>query len=361
MASQTDLGKGILISGIAAGVITAALGYFLMPDTPAGKKTAPRAGDTAYIKDQADECKKQLKNIGLAKDGKQALDHMSAHTVADASPDKNKPRVSPLMQAPELWQVGIAAEKKNVIMDIYDEKATEIHAGVPNVWFINNGLEDALCSSAGLTMDSDGDGFSNQEEFTAGTKPNDAASAPSLADTAYVKLATVGKKSSHAYLHVETMEIEYVEKAESITIKVFAKKDDTSPIKALTKEGVKPGDTFGMTAAEPDRYKLVEIKTGPEGGITVLDTKNPQKGEENGFFVPHGKKNRKKVQDTTVTLTVTAGPKKGETVEVLLGATFTLPGTTDTRCKVVATNDDGSSQILIEGAKNEVTAPKAAK
>lgn len=352
----------MLITGIAAGVVAAALGFVILPEVPSGKKATVGTGDTAYVKDQADSCKKVLKEIGTVKSGKgETVNPMSAHKLADVSPDKNKKRVSPLMQAPELWQVGIAAEKKNVIMDIYDEKSPEIHAGVPNVWFINNGIADALCSSAGLTMDSDGDGFSNQEEFTAGTKPNDSASAPNLADTSYIKLATVGKKSSHTYLHVETMEIEYVDKADSITIKVFAKKDDTQPIKALTKEGVKPGDTFGLTTAEPDRYKLVEIKTGQDGGITVVDTKNPQKGEESGFFVKHGKKNRKKVQDTTVTLTVTAGPKKGETVDVLLGATFILPGTTDTRCKVVATNDDGSSQILIEGAKSEVTAPKAAK
>lgn len=357
MTEQTDLGKGVLISGIVAGIL--AIGAtFILPTPPAAKKFNVGGGNTDFIARQADTGKKITVEIGIAQNGKK-IDHMARHTVSDVAPDKKQKRVSPLFEAPELWQVGIAAEKKNVIMDIFDEKAPQIHAGVNNAWFLQNGLAEALCVSTGLTMDNDGDGFSNGEEHDAGTNPSDKASTPALHGTNYVKLATVSKDAISAYVQLDPNELEYVDTAEFVTIRVYAKKGDTQPIKALTKE-VKPGETFGVSEAEPNRYQVVEIKTGSEGGITVIDTVNPKTGEEKGFFINHGKKNRKQIQDIKVTLVATAGPKKGENIEVLVGASFNLPGEESAKCRVVATNDDGSSQIKIEGAENEVTAPKAA-
>lgn len=358
MAGQTDLGKGVLISGIVAGILAVAAGFVLVPSAQPGKKYTVGAGSTEEITQKAKTGEKILVEIGVDKSGKK-VDHMARHSVRDVAPSKKQTRVSPLFSAPELWQVSIAADKRNVIMDIFDEKAPQIHAGIANTWFLQNGLADALCVSNGLTQDNDDDGFSNQEEHDAGTNPSDKASAPALHGTNYIKLATVDKKTSSAYVQLDSNEIEYVDQADFVTIKVFAKKDDSQPIKALTKE-VKPGETFGVSENEPDRYKLVEIKTGTGGGITALDTVNPQKGEENGFAIGHGKKNRKKIQDTTVTLVATAGPKKGEKIDVLVGATFGIPGDENTKCRVVATNADGSCQIMIDGGKNEVTAPKAA-
>lgn len=356
MAQQSDLGKGVLIGGILAGVLAIAASFVLLPEVPQGKKYNVGAGDVSDIADGAAKSTKINSEIGINK-GK--VTQHTLHRVKDVAPGKNQKRVSPLFTAPELWQVGIAAEKRNVVIDIFSESAPEIHAGVSNAWFLTNGLRDALCSANGLTMDSDGDGFSNKEEHDAGSHPNDAASTPALTGTNYIKLATVDKKTSTAYVQLDSNELEYVETADFVTIKVFAKANDSQPIKELTKE-VKVGETFGVTTKEKDRYKLLEIKTGAEGGILALDTVNPQQTEESGFFIKHGKKNRKKLQDTKVTLVSTAGPKKGETVEVLVGKSFTIPGTENTQAKVVATNADGSSQIMIDGAKNEVTAPKAA-
>lgn len=355
MAQQADLGKGVLISGIIAGVLAIAASFVLLPQTPQGKKYNISSGDTAFIQEGAKKSKEIVAEIGTDKAGKPAP-HVQ-HAVKDIAPSKTEKRVSPLFMAPELWQVGIAAEKRNVIIDIFSEKAPEIHAGISNAWFLSNGLRDALCSSDGLTADSDGDGFSNKEEHDAGSHPNDASSAPALSGVNYVKLATVDKKNSSAYVQLDSNELEYVETADFVTIKVYAKKDDSQPIKELTKE-VKPGETFGVSTKEKNRYKLIEIKTGAEGGIVAVDTVNPQKGEEEGFFIKHGKKNRKKLTDTKVTLVSTAGAKKGERFEVLLGQKFDIPGT-GTKATVVATNADGSSQIMIDGAKSEVTAPKA--
>lgn len=366
MAQQTDLGKGVLISGIVAGVLAIGL-TFILPDAPEKEKLNFGAGSTDHITAQVATGKKITGEIGLAKNGKK-IDQMAKHAVKDASPAtkvksqhqaaEKQLRVSPLFETPELWQVAIPAEKKNVVADIYAEGAPQIHEGISNSWFKKYGLDEAMCVSNGATLDSDDDGFSNKEEEQNGTSPIDKTSAPALHGSNYVKLATVSKTESSAYVQLDSNELEYVDTAEFVTIKVFAKKGDSQPIKALTKE-VKEGESFGVSEAEPNRYKLVKIKTGSEGGITAVDTANPKKGEEKGFFIGHGKKNRKKVADTKITLKTTAGAKKGESFEVLLGATFSLPGEESTKCRVVNTNDDGSSQIVIEGNQSEVTAPKA--
>lgn len=367
MAKQTDLGKGVLISGIVAGVLAIGL-TFILPEVPEKEKLNFGSGSTDHISAQVGTGKKITAEIGLAKNGKK-VDQLASHALKDASPAKRiktqhqasekQLRVSPLFETPELWQVALKAEKRNVVADIYAEGAPQIHDGISNSWFKKYQLDEAMCLSNGATMDSDGDGFSNQEEERNGTSPVDKASAPTLHGSNYVKLATVGSKESSAFVQLDSNEIEYVDTAEFVTIKVFAKKNDAQPIKALTKE-VKVGECFGVSEAEPNRYKLVSIKTGSDGGITTLDTVNPKKGEEEGFFIGHGKKNRKKISDTKVTLQTTAGSKKGENFEVLLGATFSLPGEEKTKCTLVNTNDDGSTQIKIEGVESEVTAPKAA-
>ena len=89
MAEQTDLGKTILFSGIALGVLSAGLGFFLTPSTPKGKTPTISAGNTDYIEAQAKDSSKTLAAIGVAKDGKSTkLDHMGSHGIADVSPDK---------------------------------------------------------------------------------------------------------------------------------------------------------------------------------------------------------------------------------------------------------------------------------
>jgi hypothetical protein len=61
-----------------------------------------------------------------------------------------------------------------------------IHPPIPNTWWLENRLDPGFADSP--ARDPDSDGFSNLEEFTAATNPNESRSFPSLiAKLTYVK------------------------------------------------------------------------------------------------------------------------------------------------------------------------------
>ena len=66
--------------------------------------------------------------------------------------------------------------KDGVTFEKFDAGMSEVHAGIPNKWFIDNGLD--LLAPDAPDQDPDGDRFNNRDEFAAGTNPNDAASHP---------------------------------------------------------------------------------------------------------------------------------------------------------------------------------------
>ena len=66
-----------------------------------------------------------------------------------------------------------------------------IHPPIPNLWWIENRLDPGFADSS--KRDPDQDGFSNVEEFTAKTDPNDSKSVPSLiAKLLYVRDDSLG-------------------------------------------------------------------------------------------------------------------------------------------------------------------------
>lgn len=65
--------------------------------------------------------------------------------------------------------------KDNALIDPFENQVM-LHPPVPNDWFIKNNLD--LTEQDILTEDQDGDGFSNLDEFNAGTDPLDKNSHP---------------------------------------------------------------------------------------------------------------------------------------------------------------------------------------
>lgn len=70
-------------------------------------------------------------------------------------------------------------------------KDAPVHPPIPNTWWIEHRIDPGFADSP--TRDPDQDGFSNLEEYTAKTNPNDAKSIPSLiAKLMYVKDESLG-------------------------------------------------------------------------------------------------------------------------------------------------------------------------
>lgn len=358
MAKQTDLGKGVLIGGIVAAVLSIAAGVVLLPE---GKKNQPiniPQNDMSGYNATNKATQAIINSIGTeGKDKKSTKINVAAkHSLVDETPESASTRVAPLGIAPEMWQIGTSPD----VVDIYDN-ANQIHQGVDNTWFLQHGLSSVMSKANALTTDSDGDGFSNGEEYLH-SNPQDASSTPGISGSNYIKLEIVGKaKTKKEFIQLDSAEIAYVEeKPEFIVVKIFGSKAGTDEDKDLRKNELRIGDSFGISKKEETRFKLLDITPGEQGSITVLDTKNPAKGEETaGFTIKHGKNNRKEIKDIHVQLRVTGGKAKGQTVDTLLGLETAFPGSAELKFTVTDLNEDGSCQVLISGQQTPVTVPAA--
>lgn len=194
MADQSNPGRNALIIGAVLGIAAAGIGVYTMTSS---KVTAPDT-DVHYTKTdssltaQAEKVQAELKS-----------DRTITHAAPEGAFINGKPRLAPLFFSTELWQITSDAQQKNTIIDIYDPKAQNIHGDIPNTWFIANGIADALGRADGPSLDSDNDGFSNQEEFLSKTSPSDAKSYPALVRVNEVpKLEVVGISEASAVISV---------------------------------------------------------------------------------------------------------------------------------------------------------------
>ena len=83
----------------------------------------------------------------------------------------------------------------NVIVDMESPDAPALRPPMTNQWLLEHGL-DFLRSDIG-DLDTDGDGFTNLEEFKAGTDPRDPASHPPFTDKLFVS-----ERVAHPYVMV---------------------------------------------------------------------------------------------------------------------------------------------------------------
>lgn len=77
-----------------------------------------------------------------------------------------------------------AGDGGNVIVDMENPASPPLRPPMTNLWLLEHQL-DFLRSDVG-DLDTDGDGFTNLEEFTAGTNPRDPQSHPPLTDKLFV-------------------------------------------------------------------------------------------------------------------------------------------------------------------------------
>lgn len=376
MADNSNSGKQALIIGAVLGIAAAAYGGYVMSSS---KVVRPSTSVSVSKTDEKLTAEAQALRDSLKQE----------RTVKDCAPEgaliNGKPRMAPLFFSTELWQITLDNAKKNTIIDIYDPKAANIHGDVPNSWFLSNGLADVLGDPAALSLDSDSDGFTNAEEFASKTKPADVASYPNLVQQSGApKLVADKVETAHAFLMVDNM-FASDPKPETVGIRVYATAKDTTPLVKVT---LKPGDSFGLTAKGPKtRFTVVGFEkkdfpdfTGAMASENVVRIRdNETAAAQKEFVVRAGKStspkekgtpNEKghKINDTTVTLRVTAGSALGKpegTVKVQLNATFDIPGGICTGEKMSATLEtvdaSGSVNIRLNGAESPVNVPAAPK
>lgn len=372
MADQSNSGRNALIIGVLLGLAGAGLGVYTMMTDKVEKAVALVTSES-----RADS---------LTAEAEQArADKERDRTLVDVAPEgalvNGKPRFTPLFFSPELWEVSLDEQKKNTVIDIYDPTAENLHGQVPNTWFIANGIADALGRADGLDIDSDGDGFTNREEFAARTNPSDPTSLPPLVKAgATPKLEVVRVENANAIITVDSM-LAYEANPTEAGIRVYAHISDAQP---LVKCSVKPGSTFGLGGkSDPKRFTVLGFEkatftdgagnANEESVLRVRD--NVTVSGEKEFTIragrprpkdkDHGTPNAKgrAIRDTTATLRVTAGPMAGKpegTFQVPLKGTFKAPGS-DVSCVLESVDEAGSVNILPEGAESPVQAPKAAK
>ena len=371
MEEQSNPGNKILFTGILLGLAMGGWGIYL---SSANKVETPDTSvDSGKVNKTLSDAAKKMR-----------ADMQQDRKVADTAPEgatiNGKPRLAPLFFSTELWQFAADDQKKNLVVDIYDPQSKSIHADVPNPWFVVNGIAEALGRADGLTLDSDGDGFSNGEEFKAQTKPADPASYPAvLAPGCAPKMELVKLTTARATITTDNLNSDPSLSPTDANIRILGPDGKT----VVNKVTVKVGESFGLSAKDSKRFKLVgyEKKSFPgfaddmveENVIRVLDTETA--GTEKEFTVRAGTPNASLkgdavkghlISDTTATLRVTAGSALGKpegTLKAELNAEFTIPGGAgngkDLKATFTGTNPAGGVDVTPSGAQAPITVPKA--
>ncbi len=374
MAEQSNPGAKALVIGAVLGLAAAGLATYTYMDKAVEPETNISAskGD-ASLTSEADMVKESLKRD---------------RTVADVAPEgaqvNGQPRLAPLFFSTELWQITLDDQKKNTVVDIYDPAAPNIHGDIPNTWFISNNIADALGRSDGKVLDSDADGFTNEEEFAAKTCPSAANSYPDLVQPSGTnpKLEVVKVEVARATIVVDNMFGMAAQTPASANIRIFDKPNAVTP---SWKGTLAPGESFDLPGKKSGRFTVVRFDKAEfqsfsgmvkENVVVVRDnvTASPQKefviraGSKTApgtkdYGTPNEKGHR--INDTTVTLRVTAGSavKSGGVIVTQPHGTFVIPGgkADGSELKAILESIDASGQVNIrlEGAESPVSIPKA--
>ncbi len=376
MADQSQSERNTLIVGAVLGIAAAALGaYTMMSASPKSVRTGVE-GSISVEK--------------LVAPAEQAsADATRDRELKDVAPEgvqvNGQPRIMPAFFATELWQIPPQNGGKTYnVVDVYDAASASVHPTIPNVWFLDNGLIDALSRADGETMDSDGDGFSNLEEYAAQTKPGDASSLPPLVQAkagSAVKLEVVAIERANAVITVDSMFALEPTPAKA-GLKIFKRVEDQKPVH---KADVALGDSFGLDPKDDGkRFTVVAFERekftsnmGSETEESVLRVRdNAALGDVKEFTIragrprpndkDHGTHNEKgrAINDVAALIRVTAGPMAGKpegTVRVPLHGSFKVPGDDKLSCTLESVDANGSANIRPEGAQSPVNIPAAGK
>lgn len=196
-------------------------------------------------------------------------------------------------------------------------KSEPVHKGIPNTWWLDNNLDPGFSDSP--DQDPDEDGFSNREEYTAGTDPNDFKKRPNPV----TKLKVVEVKTTQVHV-----------RAQDFGGGQFAFKLQTKAGRRVNKMGPNPIKAGGKIVFEKDLMKnrfqfleLVEEQVKKNGIMQkerfwILGDLQPNKIGEKYKIDRHGNPG---ILDSTVEFTLQALREGGNPFEVKENTRFSLP------------------------------------
>lgn len=360
MADSSNTGRNFLIIGALLGIAAAGAGVYVLNSAPTPDiDPTMGSGKQASLTDEA----VQLKDDALA-----------VRTVTDVAPKDaviprvssktgTEPRYTPIFFAPKLWQ--IHTQDKSDVRDLLNPKSERVHSTVDNTEFFKYGIEQVIGDDDALEQDQDGDGFTNGEEFAAGSNPADSASMPPFAGEDSVKMVVCGRKAEAHTLSLSSM-FPYTGE---IDISVFRGKGSGRETMRINQaKGLAEGATFGLTADAKsgpnaaNRFKVVSTKGEDSVGKYIeIEDSYAKVPSQRVFKLRPGSKDDQMhaVDDITVNFRMIAGAEKDKELSspIQLGETFDVPGFAGVTCTLVkATAKDirvkvGDKEIKVQNEK----------
>lgn len=196
-------------------------------------------------------------------------------------------------------------------------KSPPVHTGIPNTWWLENGIDPGYSDSP--DQDPDEDGFSNREEFTASTDPKDFKSHPNPV----TKLKVVEVKTTQ--VHVKPSDFGGGQFTFRLQTKAGRRVNKMGP------DPVKAGDKIvfeGDLMKNRFKFLRVEEETVEKNGIKqkvrywILGDLQPNKvGEEYKI----DRQGNPGILDSTVEFTLQALREGGNPFKVKENTRFSLP------------------------------------
>lgn len=191
-----------------------------------------------------------------------------------------------------------------------------VHEGIKNTFWIKNGIDPGFENSPDL--DPDEDGFSNREEYLAGSKPLGFKSHPDPV----LKLAIVNVETNQ--MHIKPTFFNG-----NSTFRLETKKGqrlDKMPLKPIAPGAIIPFTSDEMKA----RFKFVSIDGDERNRVWTIEDQKPNKAGVKYEFNKRGEivgaeKRDFGIMDSTVEFKLKALKEEGKTFKVEENMTFTLP------------------------------------
>ena len=216
-------------------------------------------------------------------------------------------------------------------VDLGDSSYPEVHPPIPNQWWLDNRIDPGWSDSP--DRDADGDGFTNLDEFTGKTDPNDPKSFPAL-----IAKLTCARLEKRAFLLSYTSDTTVGEIKADDKFKFKLEEVVGGRRVNTTSEWIEPGkgsdsNVFGEGGAQL-RYELKSVEQkqeeNPRNGLvekfnlaTIEDVGGPKKGDV--IELKKGSRNGRIIRDWTAVLVLAAVGEEGNELKVAERESFALP------------------------------------